>query len=107
MSNPDWVIKKSYSGIKEEQNEKLMIKLANTVTHPRAVMVHPENAPFANGAVMDAFLLYYVALEAVQGHSKRIDFLSGNNKKCTDCSMKLFCFCVVVFSCRFQSWTFP
>ncbi len=84
-----------------------MIKLANTVTHPRAMMVHPENAPFANGTVMDAFLLDYVALETVQGHTQRIDFLSGNNKKCTDCWMKLFCFCVVVFSYHFLLWTFP
>lgn len=42
-----------------------MIKLANTVANPWAMMIHPDDAPLADGAMMHSLLFNYITLEAV------------------------------------------
>ncbi len=56
----------SYSGVEEEEDEVLVVQLAHTVPHPRAVVVHPQDALPADAAVVHAGLLHQVALETVR-----------------------------------------
>lgn len=51
-----------------------MIELSNAIANPRTVMIHSNDTPIANGAVMDSFLLYHVTLEAITNFVQGFDF---------------------------------
>ena len=42
-----------------------MIVLADTIAHPRAVVIHPHDAPSANRTMMHSLFLDHVALKAI------------------------------------------
>lgn len=59
----------SIKDIEQEEDEMLLRIEADTVIHPRAVMIHSSNASLANGAVMRMWWLYRIALLALLGHN--------------------------------------
>ncbi len=75
-SNPDFIYKIKYSGIEKEENEVLMVEFSDTITNPGTVMIHPQNAALAYGAVMNPLLFNHIALKTIQSHSQGINFLS-------------------------------
>jgi hypothetical protein len=75
-SKPDFINQIRYSGIEKEENEVLMVEFSHTITHPGTVMIHPQNAAFAYGAVMNPLLLDHITLKAVQSHGQGVNFLS-------------------------------
>jgi hypothetical protein len=49
------------SGIDEQQEEVLVVPEADTICHPRAMVVHPQNALVANAAMMATVWLVFQA----------------------------------------------
>jgi hypothetical protein len=54
-----------YSRVKQEEDEILMIELANAISHPGAVVVHSQNTPVADSTVMNSLFLDEIAFGAV------------------------------------------
>jgi hypothetical protein len=76
-NRPNFIKQISYSGIEQEENEVLMVEFPHTITHPRTVVIHPQNAPLAYGAVVNPLLLDHVTLETIQSHDEGVDLLSS------------------------------
>ena len=51
--------------VRHHKEEKLVVPLSDTRTRPRAMVVHPENAPVADRAMVTAWRLQQIALLAV------------------------------------------
>jgi hypothetical protein len=55
-----------------------MVELSDAVSHPRTMMIHPDDALVADRAVMDSSFFNHIALEAEAGFVEGFDFLEIN-----------------------------
>ncbi len=64
---------KQCSGVNKEVQEVFVIAKTDTAHHPRAVVVHPQEARVAQAAVVRTLRLCFVALAAPHGATAAVE----------------------------------